>query len=289
MPSIATEKRTLSRVFVVCPEGLADKRWKRISKELAEYQPALPPIERISVNKNHLDFKGASRSKHMRDDRNILALLKLRLNLVPKKLHFESLYARHFREHDQNMNRIYPGELACSIAHINIWHAIDDQDDLCLVLEDDASLLPGMNPSEIIWPKDAHLLHLLPESVAATYGGNEQFKPILVGNYGNWKTIGYLISAEGAKFIREKLLPFPIDLPVDCALFERRTPGFRPFVTCENAILEITSYKSMVRHAYGERTFNIIKRSFAFPFLSFFWRLLMPRFVKRFIGGYFGR
>ena len=286
-----TERRTLTRLFVISPKGLADQRWERISKRLAEYAPALPPLERISVNKNLFNFADVRLREHLFDDRKWSVRRGMRFKPPPEAENFEREYGHYFSGTDPCMNKIFPGELACSVAHIKAWEAIGDGDDLCLVLEDDTDLLPGLDPSAVEWPSGAGVLHLYPSMVNHCGPGDGRFKPMLtekdLPDPSNWPTdlhnmvtSGYIISREGARALLNNLLPMKFNEPIDLAMFDRSIKDLRAYVRL-SAQIELVPSVSLVRvDGLLQKLVALLQGSAIRPMFSFLWHAICPTWLK---------
>ena len=285
------ERRTLTRLFVISPKGLADQRWESASKRLAEYAPALPPLERISVNKNLLDFADVRLREHLFDDRKWSVRHGMRFKPPPEAENFEREYGRYFSGVNPRLSKTFPGELACTVAHIKAWEAIGDGDDLCLVLEDDIDLLPGLNPSAVEWPCGAGLLHLYPSAISLCGPGDGRFKPVLtekdLPDTSNWPpkvhnklTSGYIVSREGARALLNNLLPIKFNEQIDIAMFNRSVKGLQTY-TCLPAQIDRPPSVSLVRmDNLLRKLIVLLQRSVMRPIFSFLWHSICPKRLR---------
>lgn len=285
------EQRAISRVIVISPQGLGDERYARIAKHLAQYAPELPPISRIdAINKNYFDYRNSRYKNWITDNRDLFTRLKLRFNLEPNKQDFGALYDRHFTGGAKPKRRlpIYPGAHACSLAHIAAWQSIRDTDDLCLILEDDAVLLSGIDSASFSWPKGAHVLHLI-RSFVRLPPFDSDFKQLPRRNpcYVNC-TAAYVISPEGAKLLLNKSLPMPAGKSIDCHIFCRQCDGLRVYVS-RRPFATLLDTRPLIDSRISKWFFIRLRdacfaeRHSALSFLAPVLRRLTPQFIKRFI------
>ena len=229
----------IGNIYVISPIGLGNKRWSRIHPKLLARCPGVP-IERVSINKNHLDFSG---SRHlMHEDRSLWTRLLIRMGWVKNVIPF-SQYDPYFHERSKLRIKgrlLYSGEIACSLAHLLAWQKISLMDapgEAALVIEDDAVLTDALQDL-IDLPEPCDLLHLAPELIHNYTAAGKGFLRLLPWEHTemvyekmNWITLGYVLSPEGARNLLNADI-LSSRHPIDATLLNQAfTPPLHIFAT----------------------------------------------------------
>lgn len=224
-------KYPITRIFVVNPPVLGKKRRKIFEKQFGRWPRRPPPIFYGGVNKNHLDLTAGSRYEHLIiDDRSRWVRLKLRLGWERRAEDFVCEYEPMLREAGWVSEPVEIGRVANALSQIRIWQACKDlpDDELCMIVEDDALINPEIPFDGIEWPEAEGLLHLWPGGI----GFYEEYSDDYVrvsqkwkkGVGANWTSLGYVIAPACARRFLSKLVPYIVGRTVDMEILYRGTP-----------------------------------------------------------------
>ena len=298
MQARPTQKRKLDKVFVISPEGLGDSRWDKISRHLADYRPSLPKPQRISVNKYLLNFAESRIHQYIRDDRSLWQKTITRLKIWRGQAQQDdfSQYDDLFEFMDKPTATIFPGEVACTLAHAKIWQEISSANDVCLVLEDDAELTPDWLTNQIDWPEGCDFLHLWPSLLYNLTPVDDQFSRLCgispeqvdESTLHNWVTTGYFITPQLAR----TLLGYKpmANIQVDEWLLNFM-PQYAEFLTYNqqriiNLGIERGGGNSLVREPTGHQIFEFLSRFSFYAKCAWVWKKIMPAQLQRMVRKY---
>ena len=243
------QKRPITHIFIINPPQLGKRRRKIFDAQFAHWQKPLPPRTYSGVDKNHLDMEGWQYKSQIRDDRSLWIRLKLRWGLEPRAVCLVQRYGALFGPKTARQP-ISIGHTACAISHIKVLERIGQfpENELCMVVEDDALLNPVIAFDGIAWPDDAAFLHLWPGGINRYEKYSDDYvrirKKWSSEEGANWTMLGYVVSPVGARAILSDIVPVPVNRTVDThilygsipELFAVRNPWVRPFFVTSSLI-----------------------------------------------------
>ena len=305
----------IGNIYVISPVGIGDKRWQKIEPELKSLFPDTN-LERINVGKNHLDFSDSRHAGHIDDDRNLWTRFRLRLGARQNIIVFAQ-YDYFFRVCDApsiKSRRLFPGELACSLAHLLAWQkieALNTPDTTCLVIEDDAMLNAASYhdqdntsrpdslqtaPEDTLkcmeYPPACDLLHLDSERLYNHTPVGENLLRLLpcdratpVHEKMNWTTLAYVTNPSGARKLLAARILSPCH-PIDLTLLNRAyTPPLNLYATRQSVFIQPDkNHISLVHNPAGRRLVENIGA--AMPYLLILWQRLLPGRLRKRIKRY---
>ena len=227
----------------------------------------------------------------MKEDRGFWQKALTRLRIWRGQAHYEdfSQYDELFEVLDKSSARPFPGEVACTLAHTKAWQEISSAKDVCLVLEDDAELVPGWS-DQIDWPEDCSVLHLWPAFLGHTIPVDDQFSQLLEFSVEevdeatphNAVTVGYLITPQMARTLLEHK-PI-INIPTDEWLLNVM-PKYATFFAYNqqriiNLGVERGSRRSLVREPTGHRFLSYLSQFEFYSKCTWIWTKITPTWLQ---------
>lgn len=275
-------KYPITRIFVVNPPVLGKKRRRAFEKQFAGWPKRPPPIFYSGVNKNHLDLTAGSKYEHLIiDDRSRWARLKLRLGWERRAENFRQKYDPVLREANWVVTPVEIGRVANALSQIKIWESCKDlpDDELCMIVEDDALINPEIPFGGVEWPETADLLYLWSGGIGFYEGYSDDYVRVLQKwkkDRCNWTSLGYIITPACARRFLSKLVPYIVGRTIDMEILYRGTPHVfavrRPWVcpTWSSSLVAQPSGLHSLARKIGYRFRFLLPRGFRrkYPFLS---------------------
>jgi len=205
--------REVPFMLVVNPPELGAARWRGFEAHLATCAGPLPPVKRIGVNKNWLDFSKSKRRLRF-DNRSPLTKARLKLGLTKNRIDFAARYDKHFSGAATSKNSA-PGIIACALSHIEAWELIVRElnaEQAAVVVEDDARIQQKLDFTTVRIPADADILHFRwPLKVKPPAAEFATFVK-------NWRTTLYFVTRDGAQKLLDGL-PLKFGRQIDDYMF----------------------------------------------------------------------
>ncbi len=224
-------KRPISCIFVVNPPRLGRRRRRIFEKQFENWPKRPPPVFYVGVNKNFMGLTESSEYRHLIiDDRSRWTKLKLRFGLERRQQdYFRRTYDPLLCQADWVTEPVEIGRVANALSHVNAWKNCRhrSEDEVCMIVEDDALINPEIEFDGIEWPETADLLHLWPGGIGFYEGYSDDYVRVLQkwkkGGC-NWTSIGYIITPACARRFLSKLVPHIVNRTIDMEILYRGTP-----------------------------------------------------------------